>query len=172
VSEPSLFHEEQQCRQGWVWLIVLAVAGLTWWTFIRQVVLGHPIGEEPLPDWVAWLVLLIIGVGLPLLFLRLRLIVDVTAEQVVIRFSPLSRRVIPIADIEAANARTYDPIKEYGGWGIKGWSRRSMAYNMSGNRGVELTLRDGRRVMLGSQRADELAQVIERQRKPQRPRHA
>ena len=40
-----------------------------------------------------------------------------------------------------------------------------MAYNVSGDRGVELTLKDGRRVMLGSQRADELAAVIEAERR-------
>jgi hypothetical protein len=39
-----------------------------------------------------------------------------------------------------------------------------VAYNVSGDRGVELTLRDGRRVMLGSQRPEELAQAIETQR--------
>ena len=57
--------------------------------------------------------------------------------------------------------RKYSAVKEYGGWGIKGWSQQKVAYNVSGNEGVELTLRDGRRVMLGSQRAPELAQAIE-----------
>ena len=162
-SGPSLFHEEQRPRQWWIWVVVLAVAGMTWWTFVRQIILGEPVGEEPLPTWAAWALFLIIGVGMPLVTLSLRLVLDVTAEQVTIRFAPITRRVIPIAEIEAAEARTYDPIKEYGGWGIKGWSRRNMAYNMSGNRGVELTLRDGRQVMLGSQRADELARAVERQ---------
>ena len=59
-----------------------------------------------------------------------------------------------------AEARTYSPIREYAGWGVKGWSRQKMAYNVSGHEGVELTLTDGRTVMLGSQRADDLAQVI------------
>ena len=158
-----MFHEEQRPRQWWIWVVVLAVAGLTWWTFIRQIGLGEPVGEEPLPSWAAWLLFLIIGVGLPLVTLSLRLILEVTAGQVTVRFAPITRRMIPIAEIEAVEARTYDPIKEYGGWGIKGWSRRNMAYNMSGNQGVELTLRDGRQVMLGSQRADELARAIERQ---------
>lgn len=159
---PSLFREEQRPRQWWIWVVVLAVAGLTWWTFIRQMVLGQPVGEEPLPTWAAWLMFLVVGVGLPVAAAQLKLVLDVTAEQVTIRFAPLTRRVIPMAEIEEAVARTYDPIKEYGGWGIKGWSRRNMAYNMSGNRGVELTLRDGRQVMLGSQRADELERAIEK----------
>jgi hypothetical protein len=34
------------------------------------------------------------------------------------------------------------------------------AYNISGNEGVELTLTDGRKVLIGSKRSKELAQII------------
>ena len=53
------------------------------------------------------------------------------------------------------------PILEYGGWGIryspfgKGW-----AYNVRGNQGVQLELANGQRILVGSQRADELARAI------------
>ncbi|MBW8868301.1 MAG: hypothetical protein JF610_13410, partial [Acidobacteria bacterium] len=46
-------------------------------------------------------------------------------------------------------------------WGLR-FGRRGRAYSISGNRGVELTLADGRRVMIGSQRADELAAALAR----------
>ena len=35
-----------------------------------------------------------------------------------------------------------------------------VAYNVSGDKGVELTLADGRKVMIGSQKAEELALAI------------
>jgi hypothetical protein len=35
-----------------------------------------------------------------------------------------------------------------------------VAYNVRGDQGVELTLRDGRRVLIGTQRATELAAAI------------
>jgi hypothetical protein len=88
-----------------------------------------------------------------------------------IHYRPFVRRVIALSDIERVEARKYNPLKEYGGWGIKGWSKTKMAYNVSGNRGAELTLTDGRRVMLGSQRAEELAAAIEAQRRA-RPRRS
>ena len=64
-----------------------------------------------------------------------------------------------VNEIVVARARTYSPLREYGGWGLRGWGT-SRAYNVSGNRGVELTLQDGSSIMIGSQRADELAQAI------------
>jgi hypothetical protein len=58
-------------------------------------------------------------------------------------------------------ARTYRPILEYGGWGIR-YSPfgQGCAYNVSGNRGVQLELADGQRILIGSQRAEELARAI------------
>ena len=74
-------------------------------------------------------------------------------------FLPLYRRRIPLTKIESAEAVTYAPIAEYGGWGIRGWGANT-ALNARGNRGVRLTLRDGRRVLVGSQRPDALANAV------------
>lgn len=72
---------------------------------------------------------------------------------------PLYRRVIALADIARAEAVTYSPLREYGGWGIRGRGE-NVALNARGNRGVRLTLTDGRRVLIGSQRPFELADAL------------
>jgi len=163
-SGPPLYHEEQHFRQWWLWVLVVGLAALGWWSLVQQILLGRPFGDNPAPDWGVWLLWLALGVGLPLFCARLELVLEVTTQEVLIWYRPLSRRVIALDEIERLEVRTYSPIGEYGGWGIKGWSRKKIAYNISGHRGVDLTLRDGRRVMLGSQRADELAEAIGRQR--------
>jgi hypothetical protein len=155
----------QRFRQRWVWLLVLGAAAGGWWMLLQQVLLGRPVGDNPALDWVVWLLWALIGVGLPLLFLRLKMVLEVKPGLVVIHYRPVTSRVIPCAAIERLEIRTYSPIKEYGGWGIRGWSRKNMAYNVSGNRGVQLTLRDGRRVMLGSPRPEALARAIEAERR-------
>lgn len=154
------FEERQHFRQPWLWALILLVAGVSWWAFLQQIVLGQPFGTDPGPDWLVWLLWLVIGLGLPALFAWAHLRVTVTDQAVIIRYVPFSRRRIQLADVLGANAREYDAIREYGGWGIKGWSRDKRAYNVSGSNGVELFLRDGRSVMLGSRRADELAAAI------------
>ena len=63
-------------------------------------------------------------------------------------------------EIQECCAREYKPISEYGGWGIK-WGKSGKAYNMSGKEGVQLVLQDGKRILIGSQKADELAEAIE-----------
>jgi hypothetical protein len=107
-------------------------------------------------EWVP----LIVGVGLTLLFHVLELTVTVRTSEIDIRFRPLTRRRIPLSGVRSCEARDYRPIREYGGWGVRrGW-RGGWAYNVRGNRGVQLELEDGTSILIGSQLADELAAAI------------
>jgi hypothetical protein len=161
LSNHPAFREVQCIRRvWWVMLLVGGIACLTWYSFWQQILLGRPVGTNPGPDWAIAAIWLLCGIGLPVLLLTMRLIVEVHPGHISIRYVPLLRRRIPTAEIAHFRARSYRPILEYGGWGIKGWSRGRIAYNVRGNRGVELELRDGRQVMIGSQRADELEEAL------------
>ncbi len=155
----TLFREEQRFRQLWIWLLIAGVAALQWWGFIQQIILGQPWGDNPGPDWMMWLLWLSIGIGMPAFFAYLRLIVTVTPEAVEIHFRPLSRRTIPIAEIADVESGEYSPLRQYGGWGIRGLGNNRV-YSISGKQGVALTLVDGRKVLIGSLRANELADAI------------
>jgi hypothetical protein len=161
---PPVYHEVQHFRQWWLWVLIVAPAAGAWWPFIAQVIGGRPVGQNPAPDWAIWLIWLFIGLGLPVVFSFVALVIEVFADRILIRYRPFYRRAIPVAEVERVEARTYNALKEYGGWGIKGWSKTKIAYNVSGDRGVDLTLTDDRRVLLGSQRADELAAAIDSRR--------
>ena len=114
---------------------------------------------QQIRQWWLWLMLIAVVLVVAFFYFT-KMTTEVVDGATRIRFFPAARS-IRLADVESYEVRTYSPIREYGGWGIKGWSRENMAYNVRGNRGVELTLRDGRRVLLGSQRPDELAGAIE-----------
>jgi len=87
---------------------------------------------------------------------------EVRRDGIYIRFSPLHRsfRKIPLVDLMRHEVRTYSPIREYGGWGIR-YGRKGTAYNARGNRGVQLELSDGKQVLIGSQKPEELARAID-----------
>jgi energy-coupling factor transporter transmembrane protein EcfT len=87
---------------------------------------------------------------------------NVTEAELIVSFGalfPLYQRRIDLRDMASAVADTYQPIAEYGGWGIRGFGR-SVALNARGNHGVRLTLKNGRRVLIGSQRSDDLAAAL------------
>ncbi len=83
----------------------------------------------------------------------------VTPQAVEVSFGVLYRTSIPIADLAQAEAVAYRPIREYGGWGIRGFGRRR-ALNMRGDRGVLLHRKDGSTILVGSQKPRELLAAL------------
>jgi hypothetical protein len=109
--------------------------------------------------WLALLVLLLDAASVGFVYL-LKLTTEVRQGGIFIRYFPLFRQTIPWSQVAGHYTRVYRPIREYGGWGVRyGWNGK--AYNVWGNRGVQLELAQGKRLLIGSQRADELAQAIE-----------
>lgn len=154
------FVEVQRFRQWWMIAIIAGASGLVWYCFVVQILLGQPVGTKPASDAAVWVLTALIGVGFPLFFASISMRTVVDADGVTIRFFPVWTRRIRLADIASAAAVTYHPIMDYGGWGIR-WSFAGWCYNVSGNRGVKVTLADGSQVMIGSGRAEELAASID-----------
>ena len=161
-SHKMIYHEVQYFRQRWVLLLVLTAAGLAWYSFILQIFLGQPFGNNPAPDWALWMIWILIGIGLPFLFYISKLIIDVNGEFIYIRLIPFTKKKIAFNGIVHAKARKYNPIREFGGWGVRWGFGNKRAYNISGDQGVELELINGHKIMIGSQRSEELYSVITR----------
>jgi hypothetical protein len=105
------------------------------------------------------------AIALTLLVALGNLTVTVTSQQLTVRYFLLLaaiRRRIPIDEIVMVRAETYEPMREFLGWGVK-WSQRdsTTAYSVSGNRGVRIQLRSGEKLLIGTNRADALAAAIE-----------
>lgn len=69
------------------------------------------------------------------------------------------RRQIAWEEIERIYARTYSPILEYGGWGIR-LGRSGTAYNIRGNQGIQLELKNGKRLLIGTQQPQEFLEAV------------
>lgn len=160
MATDALFREVQRMTQVWVWLLTAFAAAGAWAVFILQVVMRIDPDAEPLSDLSAWIVWVAVGLLLPLLLYAVRLRVEVTRESLSIRYFPLVNKTLAPGDIRKAFARTYHPIREYGGWGVRWTPWGGRAYNMNGNRGVQLELAGGKKLLIGTQRPEELEQAI------------
>ena len=150
------FHEEQQFRQVWIWILLLLSISLLFISFmVQQFIVGRPFGV-PLIFGV------IFGFGFPIFFYILNLTTELRDDGLYIRFFPLhlSFHKIPLEDLKRHEVRIYNPIMEYGGWGIK-YGKMGKAYNVSGNRGIQLDFTGGKRLLIGSQKPEQLDSAIE-----------
>lgn len=143
---------ETQAFAAWAYAVLIAVMVPSLGSLVYAVV------KTPSLRWLLPTDTVLMALVFNLLCLR----TTVTETEVAVTFGallPLYRRRIALREIASAEAVTYSPLAEYGGWGIRGWGKDT-ALNARGNRGVRLTLRDGRRVLIGSQRPDDLAAAL------------
>jgi len=160
LDAPPLYREVQRFRQLYFYVPILIVTGLVWYQFIHQIVLNHPLGEQPVPDWVAWTLGLVFGIGFPLFAAVARIITEVRPGVLRVRVYPFRWVKILLSDIRDAEPRQYSALREYGGWGIRTSLKNGRAYNASGNRGIQLVLSDGRLVLIGTQEPDQLMAAL------------
>jgi hypothetical protein len=124
-------------------LVMFIVAAITW--FIQE--------------W-AGIVTLLVGVMLVIPYGGQRTLV--TRHQVVIRWGILGIRVLRIkmADITGLEIHEFQPLKDFGGYGIR-VNREMWAYYLRGNRGVKITRRQGKTVLIGSDHPEALLAVLQ-----------
>ncbi|MFQ5553176.1 MAG: DUF6141 family protein [Thermoplasmata archaeon] len=114
------------------------------------------------PDLVVVLIWLAIGIGLPLLWLLSSLTVEIRDRLLYVRYIPFFVfRRMPLSEIRSYEARVYNPLTEYGGWGVRFAPGKKRVYSVGGNQGVELHLVDGTRLMIGSRDPEALVRALD-----------
>lgn len=158
---PVLFREEQRFTQWWVWAVVVAGAAPLWVIGIAQLIPRKESDHHAAPTWLLLAVWAVCGVGIPLLFLLLKLATEVRADGIYVRFFPfhLRFRRFPFNELRAYAARIYHPITEYGGWGLR-YGTSGKAYTVRGSHGLQLEFQNGTKLLIGSQRADDLFAAV------------
>lgn len=149
-----LFKERQYFRQTWLWVTLCSSTLLT--IGLPLLLGGFSLREEP-----GLILIFLLPAALLALFAMTRLDTEIRQDGVYCRFFPFQRkyRVYSREQIADARIRKYDPLGEYGGWGIKG-TRRNRAWNVSGNQGLQLVLDDGRKVLIGTQQPARLEEAL------------
>jgi hypothetical protein len=110
--------------------------------------------------WWAGLILGITGVSLVMMYGGLR--VSVRKEVVTVSFGMLGSRVLTLktAEIESLELKEFSPIADFGGYGIR-TNGKVMAYFLRGTRGVEFTMQNGKKYLIGSDNPEEFYAVVQ-----------
>jgi hypothetical protein len=162
MKEEILFTERQHFRQIWLWVLMLGINGIFIYGIIQQIGYGIPYGDKPASDTtliVASLFLIALTVSLAIMRLDTR----ITRDGIYVRFFPIHRsfRFYSWPSLRYCYVRKYNPILEYGGWGLRGMGG-NRALNMSGNKGIQLVTIDGLKMLIGTQKADEVTQILQK----------
>jgi hypothetical protein len=156
------FQEEQRFNQWWIWIIIAFVTGVWIWQIVQQVIMGKPFGNNPAPDLVVFLTAIPV-VLVFFLFRMMKLETVIDQDGVKCRFKPFQRKFksFPVNDIVLYEVKKYNPIMEYGGWGIR-YGRKGTAYNVRGNMGLYLELRNRKTFLIGTQNPDSVRYAMDK----------
>ncbi len=156
------FREKQRFRQWWALLILWGINLLFLYGVYKQVVLGEQFGNKPMGN-TGLLITTGLTVLLTLAMMNFRLDTEIKADGVYIRFFPIHLRFRYYAwsSLIHCYVRQYSPLKEYGGWGIRmGLSGKGNALNISGDKGLQLAFAKRKKLLIGTNRPEELTAVL------------
>jgi len=156
---PAIFHEEQAFRQRYARISLATPPAALLFITLRQLVWHHPWGNPAVSNGE----LVFLSVLLVLVYVRLitvRLVTDLRSTEIAVGLRGLwRRRKIPLSQVRTARPVEYDPVREFGGYGIRS-GLRGQAYIADGTSAVELELQDGCKVLIGSRESVRLAKQI------------
>lgn len=140
--------------------LALWARALTWGAVALglRAVLTNPPGEGVFPSFVA-AGILSLGILVEMVFggLRVRLFTD----RIAVSLGRVGwiRKTIRYEAIARIEPVTYRPLKEFGGWGVRGFGDKQ-AWTARGNRALVLHLTSGARIYVGAEHPEQLAERL------------
>lgn len=159
----KVFIEEQRFTQSWI-IMLLVISSI-----FPIALVAKEIIESKGEDMNAIITMVIVLVTLTLSFwlvLSLKLKTRIDENGIYYRFIPFhfSDRFIAWNEIKEVYVRKYDAFSEYGGWGmrtLKLWNKeKGIAYNVSGDKGIQLILRNEKKILIGTRKKHLVDRVL------------
>lgn len=157
----KVFIEEQRFNQWWLFVMLLAPLFILFYSIL--------FGNEELTSEnetiVGLIIPLIIMLLVIVLVIGIRLKTRIDEKGIYYQFFPLNlkQKFRSWVDIKSCYVRTYKPIREYGGWGFRLGLGRSYgrALNIRGRKGIQLEFKNGKKLLLGTQKENEVQAILE-----------
>lgn len=149
------FREDQRFAQPWV--IVTEILSLA---ITAALAIFIVVTKKAEPVFAA--IPLLVVMAIVILFWLISLQVSITHDKISYRFRPFQLKWtnIPKETIRQTSIVTYDPIGEYGGWGIR-YGKGGKAYTVKGHSGISINLVNGKHLLIGTSNPKEAQRALE-----------
>lgn len=170
LTSPASIYREEQNFARWIYafLAVIVLACGLGLFLIRDAESGLPPSADGWHLNLAWL--LVAGLFLPpaAVVVALHMTTEVTPTECAVWYGwvPTYRRAIALEQIRRVEIVTYHAFRDHGFWGSRVTRDGERVFTARGDRAVRLHLVDGSRILIGTQRPEELAGVLDRERRP------
>jgi len=152
----ATFEEKQTFKQIWLWCILILLCAIPLYGMYKQLYLNEAFGDQPMSDGgLIALSLFCIALAVFIGVIRLETVIDSVGIRMT--FYPFIKKTITWDEIESLAVKKYGFV---GGWGIRLGTKYGTVYNIKGDIGLAIKLKDGKKLLIGTQKEDELEKVI------------
>lgn len=157
----KVFSEIQKFTQPWILILIAISGGYSVYPIINNwnSIVNQPILKS-IPFFIGILVISLVIVFL----LKLKLITKIDENGIHYQFLPfhLSPKIVEWNEIDKCFIRKYNAITEYGGWGFRFnfFRNNGMALTTKGNIGLQIILKNEKKILIGTQKKEELERTI------------
>lgn len=149
------FKEQQKFTQWWLWLILIGLGILPVLGIYKQLILGEKFGDYPMSN-LELIIFCAVIFGLIVIFAFIRLKTEINQNEIKINYFPFVKKKVKWKDIKSAKIVNYGFV----GYGIRFGSNYGTIYNLKGNKGLAIVLKNGKKFMIGTQKETELNSVL------------
>jgi len=164
MTDQILFIETQKFRKWWLWIFILGIDFAFAFSIFKKMEATEISFQNLIqsPDVIIPLITLILVTSL---FLFARLDTKITKKGIFVRFYPIriNYKFLPWDSIQEINLVKYNALLEYGGWGIRYGDGKAL--NTSGNRGLKIKFKNQKKLLIGTNKPDELEKTLSKNSK-------
>jgi hypothetical protein len=150
------FNEIQGLSKKWVLVPLICVLGIFGYIAIKQIIIGSPVGNKPMPNYM-----LVFNIAFILLIIYIlyavKLETTIDKRGITVKLKPFVHKNILWKDIKSIEDVQYEFI----GYGIRLNTKYGTVYNMNGNKGLFIKLKNGKKILIGTQNETELKNYID-----------
>lgn len=155
----KIFKEKQRFTQTWLIVLLASNAVISFMLITKE----YTSQKMALEEYIMTLLLVTGSICLIFVF-QLKTRID--EYGIHYQFFPfhLKMKKILWEEITTIEVKKYDPITEYGGWGLKGsmpWKKKKKrAYTVSGYVGIYIELKNKNTILIGTKEKEKVKQVV------------
>ena len=163
-----LFKEEQSFKNTWMFYIVIGISVLAVvGTIVPLMTTGN------MEAILGLIIATVVCMGVVALFTFSKLTTIIDDQSIYYRYPPFitSEKRLGSSEVAEVFVRKYQPIWEYGGWGYRRSMRKGTALNVAGSVGLQIITQSGKKILIGTQRPEELEKALKKLKDNWNERH-
>jgi len=155
MSLKILFCEEQKFTQWWLWFLLLLPVGIFLYSLLKPFNNGLDIGDTIMISNEMWL-LLSVALLIILFLFSIKMVTTIDSEKIHLSHMLFLKKTFYWEEITSAELITYG----FEGYGIRLSLNYGTVYNVKGNQGLLLKLKNGKKRLIGTQKPVALEKVV------------